>query len=75
MYIVQLYKEDWQILHMLGCLAIALPSTEQIVSVFWLYKPQYFWSKIIQILSLNKLRAEEVPVVGIENIYIFHKVI
>ena len=28
--IVQLYKEDWGILHMLGCLAIALPSTEQI---------------------------------------------
>ena len=29
--IVQLYKEDWGILHMLGCEAIALPSTEQIV--------------------------------------------
>ena len=32
MYIVQLYKEDWGILHMLGCWAIALPSTEQIVT-------------------------------------------
>ena len=31
MYIVQLYKEDWGILHMLGCWAVALPSTEQIV--------------------------------------------
>ena len=31
MYKVQLYKEDWTILHMLGCQAIALPSTEQIV--------------------------------------------
>ena len=31
MYIVQLYKEDWEILHMLGCWAVALPSTEQIV--------------------------------------------
>ena len=31
MYIVQLYKEDWTILHMLGCWAIALPGTEQIV--------------------------------------------
>ena len=31
MYMVQLYKEDWTILHMLGCQAIALPSTEQIV--------------------------------------------
>ena len=31
MYIVQLYKEDWGILHMLGCWAIALPSTKQIV--------------------------------------------
>ena len=30
-YIVQLYKEDWVILHMLGCRAVALPSTEQIV--------------------------------------------
>ena len=30
MYIVQLYKEVWAILHMLGCRAIALPSTEQI---------------------------------------------
>ena len=29
MDIVQLYKEDWAILHMLGCQAIALPSTEQ----------------------------------------------
>ena len=32
-YIVQLYKEDWGILHMLGCRAVALPSTEQIVSI------------------------------------------
>ena len=31
MYIVQLYKEDWGILRMLGCRAVALPSTEQIV--------------------------------------------
>ena len=30
MYMVQLYKEDWTILHMLGCQAIALPSTKQI---------------------------------------------
>ena len=30
-YIVQLYKEDWGILPMLGCRAVALPSTEQIV--------------------------------------------
>ena len=35
--IVQLYKEDWGILHMLGCEAIALPSTKQIV-------PDYFRS-------------------------------
>ena len=35
MYIVQLYKEDWRILHMLGCWAIALPSTEQIVTLFY----------------------------------------
>ena len=31
MYIVQLYKEDWTILRMLGCRAVALPNTEQIV--------------------------------------------
>ena len=31
MYIVQLYKEDWTILHMLGCRVITLPSTELIV--------------------------------------------
>ena len=30
-YIFQLYKEDWGILRMLGCWAVALPSTEQIV--------------------------------------------
>ena len=36
---VQLYKEDWTILHMLhmlGCQAIALPSSEQIVVDFYL---------------------------------------
>ena len=32
-YIVQLYKEDWGILRMLGCRAVALPSTEQIVII------------------------------------------
>ena len=32
--IVQLYKKDWGILHMLGCWAIALPSTKQIVLLF-----------------------------------------
>ena len=31
MYIVQVYKGDWGILRMLGCWAVALPSTEQIV--------------------------------------------
>ena len=31
MYIVQLYKEDWTTLRMLGCRAVALPSTERIV--------------------------------------------
>ena len=30
-YMVQLYKEDLRILRMLGCRAVALPSTEQIV--------------------------------------------
>ena len=30
-YMVQLYQEEWIILHVLGCQAVALPSTEQIV--------------------------------------------
>ena len=33
--VVQLNKEDWGILHMLGCRAVALPSTEQIVITFY----------------------------------------
>ena len=33
MYIVQLYKEDWTILRMLGCRAVALPNSEQIVEI------------------------------------------
>ena len=33
MHIVQLHKDDWTILCMLGCWAIALPSTEQIVTL------------------------------------------
>ena len=32
MYMIQLYKEDWPILHMLGFQAIAFPSTELIGS-------------------------------------------
>ena len=32
MYMVQMYKEDWTILHMLGCQAVVLPSTKQIVN-------------------------------------------
>ena len=31
MYMFQLYKEDWTILSTLGCRAVALPSTKQIV--------------------------------------------
>ena len=31
MYIVQLCEEEWAILYMLGCWAIALPCTKQIV--------------------------------------------
>ena len=30
---IQLYNEDWTILCMLGCWAIALPSNEQIVNI------------------------------------------
>ena len=42
MYIVQLYKEDWVILHMLGCRAVALPSTERILLVLGIF--QWIWS-------------------------------
>ena len=46
-YIVQLYKEDWGILRMLGCRAIALPSTEQIVQAQY-----HFFDKLsTQLLS------------------------
>ena len=31
MHIVWLYKEDWTIFQMLGCQALALPTTQQIV--------------------------------------------
>ena len=34
-YIVQLYKEDWGILCMLGCRAVAFSSTKQIVYVLY----------------------------------------
>ena len=34
MYIVQLYKEDWGILRTLGCRAVDLPNTEQIVQKY-----------------------------------------
>ena len=42
-YIVQLYKEDWGILRMLGCRAVALPSTEQIVYILFLRSMQSLW--------------------------------
>ena len=32
MYMVQLYTEDWTVLLMLGCQAVSLPSTKQIVA-------------------------------------------
>ena len=44
MYTVQLYKEDWGILRVLGCRAVALPSTERIArhySVPELLLPKY----------------------------------
>ena len=34
MYIVQLYKEDRTIFHMLGCRSVPLPGTERIVKHF-----------------------------------------
>ena len=45
MYMAQLYKEDWIILHMLGCWDIALPSTEQIV---WIMLPL----KLIDVIKM-----------------------
>ena len=42
MYIVQLYEEDWTILHMVGCQAVALPSIELIVES-WAVRE--FWER------------------------------
>ena len=41
------------------------------MSLFWLYKLHPFLSKIIQILSLNKSRAEKVSDIGMKNVYSF----
>ena len=38
------------------------------MSIFWLYKHHSHWSQIIQTLSLNKSRAEEVQQLG-QKIY------
>ena len=51
--IVQLYKEDWGILHMLGCQAVALPSTKQIVQdLHWLKVKEQITFKIAVFLFL-----------------------
>ena len=49
---VQLYKEDWTILHMLGCRAVALPSTEQTVLLKWLGTCTFIFIGLIYVLLL-----------------------
>ena len=51
MYIVQLYKEDWGILHMLGCRAIALPGTEQIVHTMQISYQMMIGRAVLQIVN------------------------
>ena len=54
MYMVQLYKEDWIVLCMLGCWAIALPITKQIFGLtamcdmWW----RYYWGGTLCATSL-----------------------
>ena len=50
--IVQLYKEDWGILRMLGCRAVALPSTEQIV--------EYLDLKLVKLLNELLLHTTDI---------------
>ena len=48
MYMVQLYEEDWTILHVLGCWAIALPSTKQIAQQYWPFSDDIAVTAVIQ---------------------------
>ena len=41
------------------------------MSLFWLYKLHSLLVKTIEILYLNKPRAEEVLVTGMKNVYSF----
>ena len=52
MYMVQLYKEDWTILHILGCQAIALPSTEQIAICYVKSGKKPTLAQICKIISI-----------------------
>ena len=53
-YIVQLYKEDSGILRMLGCRAVALPSTEQIVTTFLSAQlPSYCLTLFLTLVNAN----------------------
>ena len=42
--------------------------------LFWLNELLFLWSQIVQILSPNKSRPEEVPVIGIKNVVSFKNV-
>ena len=52
-----------------------LLTQKELTSLLWLYKPQSFWSKIIQILSLSKSRTEEIPLIGMKNVCSFNQLI
>ena len=49
MYIVQLYKEDWSVLRMFGCRAVALPYIKQIVS------DMYIWGMYVYVPHMNRV--------------------
>ena len=46
-YIVQLYKVDWEILRMLGCRAVALPGTDQIVKIWTLFPLKLYENRFL----------------------------
>ena len=50
--IVQLYKEDWGILRMLGCRAVALPSTEQTVKCFQMLNIVGTWKLCLELYEM-----------------------
>ena len=55
-YIVQLYKENWTVLDMLGCWAIALPSTKGIVKLLMQLKSKVLEQLYSSYMAIDKTR-------------------